>query len=621
MKRRSRRRFTSVLVGTALIAALSTSAFAFFSSEGLGSAAAAVSNLTAPTITSATAAAGGTVALTWSAATAPDTEAVKYYVTRDGEEPSGNCATPGAPSASLTCTDGGVPIGTHTYRVIAVWRSWSIASATKTATVSVGEVTHFTISAATTTPTVGASDNLTITAKDEKNATVTTYTGSHSLIFAGALASPGGTAPTVVNNSGSATAFGTATALTFTSGIATVSSSQNGLMKIYRAGSAEISASEGTIKTEPALQVNVASGAATKLTVTAASAAPEAGQADDLTITGADTYGNPSSAYTGAKSLTFSGASASPSGAGPTVTSSSGTAVAFGTATSINFEKGVASTAGVANGEMKLYKSGSTKVGVTDGTLTGSVTVTVASAEATKLVLSDSTTTPSATSTSNLTTTAVDPYGNTASGYTGTHEIVYSGPLSNPGGIVPTIVNASGTQIQFGKATALTFTNGVAAVTSSKNGLMRLVKAGETSITASDGTISTAAPLTLNVLIGTASKLAVTSVTSTAGTISTTCFFTCPITGLGNGGKVTAKVSITDASANVVSAIGIGYTVKITSTGGTISGTPLTVEPTGLAVTSASFTYTAPTGNYSNTITAATNTGTVYTSATITPSK
>jgi hypothetical protein len=621
MKPLSRRRFTGVLVGAVLTAALSTSAFAYFNSTGLGSAAAAVSQLTAPTIATATATAGGTVALTWSAATAPDTEAVKYYVTRDGEEPGGNCATPGSPSASTSCTDSGVPIGVHTYKVIAVWRSWSIASATKNATIVVGEVTHFTISAATTTPTVGASDNLTITAKDEKNATVTTYTGSHSLTFAGASSSPGGTAATVVNSSGTATAFGAATALTFTNGVAAVGSSKNGVMKIYRSGPAEISAGDGTVETEPPLQVNVTPGSATKLTAGAASTAPGAGQADDLTITAVDTYGNTAASYDGVKTLTFSGASASPSGAGPTVSNSSGTAVAFGTATSIAFEKGVASSIGVANGEMKLYKSGSTKVSVTDGTLTGSVTVTVAPAAASKLALTDSTTTPSATGTSNLTTTAVDPYGNTATGYTGSHEIVYSGAPSNPGGIVPTIVNASGTQVQFGKATALTFANGVAAVSSSRNGLMRLVKAGETNITASDGTISTAAPLALNVLIGAASKLAVTSVTATAGTISSTCFFTCPITGLGNSGKVTAAVSITDASANVVSAIGSGYTVKITSTGGTITGTPLTVEATGLAVSSGSFTYTAPTGNYSNTITVATNTGTVYTSATITTSK
>src|SRR5262249_42166564 len=150
--------------------------------------------------------------------------------------------------------------------------------------------------------------------------------------------------------------------------------------------------------------------------------------------------------------------------------------------TAIDFDEGLATAVGVANGEMKLYKTGSTKVTVSDGTLTGSVTVTVAPRKASKLVLTGSTATPSAISTSNLTTTAQDPYGNTDTAYTGSHEIVYSGALSNPGGIVPTIVNAAGTQIAFGNATALTFTNGVAAVSSSKNGLMRLVRAGETSI-------------------------------------------------------------------------------------------------------------------------------------------
>ena len=41
-----------------------------------------------------------------------------------------------------------------------------------------------------------------------EDATVTTYTGSHSLVFSGASSSPGGNAPTVANSSGSAIAFG-----------------------------------------------------------------------------------------------------------------------------------------------------------------------------------------------------------------------------------------------------------------------------------------------------------------------------------------------------------------------------------------------------------------------------
>ena len=60
--------------------------------------------------------------------------------------------------------------------------------------------------AATPSPGGSVADNLTITAKDENESTVTIYTGSHSLTFAGASSSPGGTAPTVANSSGTATA-------------------------------------------------------------------------------------------------------------------------------------------------------------------------------------------------------------------------------------------------------------------------------------------------------------------------------------------------------------------------------------------------------------------------------
>ena len=41
--------------------------------------------------------------------------------------------------------------------------------------------------------------------------------------------------------------FGTATAITFTAGVATVSTTKNGLMKLYRAESANVSVSDGTI--------------------------------------------------------------------------------------------------------------------------------------------------------------------------------------------------------------------------------------------------------------------------------------------------------------------------------------------------------------------------------------
>lgn len=488
----------------AIALAIGGSALAYFSSEGAGSAQAAVSKLTTPTISAATPAAGGTVALTWAAVTAPGAaESVRYYVTRDGGQPAGSCPSAAAPTTVTTCTDSGVAIGDHTYTVTAVWETWTAASGAKTAKVTVGPATQFTIAASTTTPAVNGSVNLTITARDASNSTVTTYTGSKSLVFSGASASPSGTKPTVANSSGSAIAFGSATALTFTAGVAAVSSSKNGLMKLYRSGEALVSASEGSITTPTPLQFTVSPGTATKFVLAAATTTPTAGAGDDLTITAQDTYGNTATSYAGAKNVTFSGASASPSGA------------------------------------------------------------------------------------------------------------------------LPTVVNSAGTAVNFGSVTALNFTNGVASVGSGKNGLMRLPNAGATSVSAGDGTIAVASPLAVTVSVGAASRLGLSGVTASAGTIGSPCLFTCPITALGNGGTVTAGVSVTDASGNTLSGLGEGHGVKVTANGGTVTGgTLLTIASAGPAVSTTQFTYAAPaSGSFTNTITAVKSGGTTYTSATATASK
>ena len=600
--------------------ALAGSALAYFSSEGSGSAQAAVTKLTAPTI-SATTVAGASVALTWSSVTPPGSDTVRYYVTRDGGEPAGTCATAVAPQTATKCTDAGLAIGEHTYTVTAVWETWTAVSGAKTAKTTVGPATQFTIATSNPTPAAGATTNLTITARDANGATDASYTGSHSLIFAGASSSPGGHSPTVDNSSDNAINFGNSTALNFTAGVATVTSSRNGVLRVYNSGQAEITANEGSITTPQPLLVTVTPGAATKFVLAATTTSPTAGAANDLTITAQDTYSNTATAYTGPKSLTFSTASASPGGNVPTVTNSSGSAIAFGSATSVAFDAGVASAAEGDGGVVTLYKSGSTSLKATDGSVPTStaLTVTVAAAEATKLVLSNSTSTPSATSTSNLTTTAQDAYGNTATSYAGLKDIVFSGASPSPNGTAPTIVNSAGSQIAFGSATALNFKTGAASVSSGSNGLMRLPKAGATSISASDGTIATASPLALTVSVGSAKLLAFTGLTVSAGTVGSPCLFSCAITGLGNSGTVIASVSITDTNGNTVSGIGSGHAVKVTASGGAVSGGTLSIATSGLAVSTTQFTYTAPaSGSFSNTITATKSSGTTYTPATAT---
>jgi hypothetical protein len=600
-----------------LTVALGGSALAYFSSQGSGSASAAVTKLTAPTISAATPAAGGTATLTWGAVTPPGSGSVTYYVVRDGGNPTGTCPTKAAPTAVTTCNDSGLAIGEHSYTVTAQWETWSAVSGGKTANVTIGEATKFTISASTTAPAAGGSVNLTITAKDANNSTVTTYAGSHSLVFSGASSSPAGNAPTVADSSGTAANFGSATALTFAAGIATINSAKNGVLKIYRAGTANVAASEGSIATPAPVALTVSPAGATKYVLSAASTTPAAGATDNLTITAQDTYGNTASSYTGSHSLVFSGASAGPNGSAPTVTSSSGAEVAFGAATAIEFSAGAALGGVGVGGAMRLFKSGATSVKATEGSVTTptAATVTVSPGAATTLSL-----TALAAANFNLTTTALDAYGNTATTYAGSKNITFSGATASPSGALPTVVDGAGTVVNFGSPTALTFTAGIAAVSASKNGFAKLNRAGATSVSATDGTLTTPTPLALSVSVGAASKLALFELVASAGSIGSPCFFTCAITALGNSGTVKAKIGITDSAGNTVSNVGAGKTATITVTsGGTISGSPLTLAETGAAVSTTGFTYTAPAnGSFTHTITAA---STGYSSATATASK
>jgi hypothetical protein len=598
-------------------------ALGYYTVGGSGSGPAGVGSLTVPTISSATAAPGGTVSLTWAKTVSPNP--VSYYVTRNGGAPGGNCPTAAAPVTEIgTCTDSGLEPGTDTYKVFAKYKTWSATSAAVEAKVTIGPANNLVLAVASTTPTAGVADNLTITAKDKAGSTVTTYTGSHNLVYSGAESSPGGTAPTVTNSSGTAVAFGTATATTFTAGVATVSSGSNGVMKLYKAGATTISVSDGSIESEVDPTVTVAASSLSKLVLTPTTTTPVVGGEDALTVTAADTYGNAVPSYTGSHSLVYSGAESSPGGTAPTVTNSSGTAVAFGTASPTNFSSGVATVSGGSNGVMKLYKAAAANVKVTEGSTTSAtVAVTAAAGAATSLKVTAASTTPVAGATDNLTTTALDAYGNAATSYTGEKKITFSGPELSPNLTAATVLNKEGAAVNIGGATALTFTSGVASVASSKNGVFKAAKSGAATLSATDGTISTASALALTVSAGTASKYAWASPTSSTGsTRSSPCLFTCTITTLGNSGTFTAKVAVTDSLGNVVSNLGTANTVGLTTTGGGLSVASLTIATTGLAESTASFTYTAPSsGTYSNTITAKKSSGTEYTGATATASK
>ncbi len=597
----------------------SASALAYFTTTGTGSAAADVTRLTQPSITGATVSTG-VVTLTWKTVTPPGPGAVAYTVSRDGGNAGGTCV---AVLNTNTCADTGLTAGTYRYVVTARWRSWTTAGASAEAEVEGGVPDHLVLSASSPTPTAGEADNLTIVAEDAAGNTAAEYSGSHNLTFGGASASPGGNAPTVTSSSGSPIAFGKSTSIKFSAGVATVTGSKNGAMKLYASRETGIEASDGTISTAAPLTVTVAPGSVSKLTLAAATTTPTAGEADGLTIAAQDTYGNTAVSYSGSHYLTFSGASASPGGNTPTVSDAAGVDVPFGTATAVSFEAGVASATGAANGAMKLYKSGAATVKATEGSLSASLATTTSTGPTAGLKLAASTTTPAAGAADKLTITAQDAYANTATSYTGTHDLTFSGASASPGGTLPTVADSSGTAIAFGGTTALSFSSGVATVTKSKNGAMMLYGAGAVSLAASDGTISSLTPLALTVSTGSASRLGLTNVAVSAGALEAGCLFSCTLTGLGNKGTVTAHVAVTDSYGNTVSGLGNGHSVKVTTSGsGTIGGSPLTFPSSGAAETATAFTFTSKSsGNFTETLTAATSAGTTYTSATLTASK
>ncbi len=103
---------------------------------------------------------------------------------------------------------------------------------------------------------------------------------------------------------------------------------------------------------------------------------------------------------------------------------------------------------------------------MTDGSITNGAgyAVTVSPATAATFGVVESGTQTAGTSFT-VAITAYDAYGNTATGYTGSQNLVFSGPSNSPNSTAPTAKNSSGTAINFGTATATTFASGGATVT------------------------------------------------------------------------------------------------------------------------------------------------------------
>ena len=369
-------------------------------------------------------------------------------------------------------------------------------------TINVGAATRLVISGSGS-QVAGLPQSLTITARDSSGNTVISYGGAKNLVFSGSGSSPNpATSPTVTSSGGSAVPFGISTSINFSSGLAQVSGSNNGVMRLYRAGKDTIAVSDGSIGSGGAdrLIVTVSADALAKFTFVLTSP-QQSGVAFTGTnlLTAQDSYGNTKTDFNAATD----NVTVNPSGLAGSVTGLGSGANVLNQASDF--------TSGIANLTGKMKFTGATGSGLFTAASASSKVGTSGSVQivaggATRLVIrtntGDSVTTLTAGGTTNLTIRAMDASGNVVTTYTGTKSLTFSGPDSSLSpASAPTVTNSSGSAVAFNTSTSINFTNGVATVSGSANGVLRLLRAQTALVSATDGTIGSSGTDNLSVTV------------------------------------------------------------------------------------------------------------------------
>jgi hypothetical protein len=469
----------------------------FTGAPASATASATVGTLQATTV-SATAGAG-IVALTWTPVSAPTGANVTYYVTRMGGTVGGNCPSSAAgATATTSCTDSGLTRGSYSYTVTAIWQSWTSTSAAAPVTVSSGSLTHFVVTAPASA-TAGAAFSVTVTAEDAAGNTVVTYTGSQVVSFSGPSNSPNATAPTYPAS------------VTFSGGVATAS------VTLYDVQSTTLTAAQASVS---GVSGSITVGPGANHQIAASASSPQvAGTAFTVTLTAQDAWGNIPGTLAGTKSVSFSGPTSSPNGGAPV------------------YPATASFTAGQATVSVTLKDAQTATVTASDttdgfgGVASAGIVVGPASASAFSVSTPAS---PTAGVAFSETITALDAYGNTATAYTGSKTVSFSGPSSSPGGTAPAYPSP------------VSFTSGVGSPS------ITLFDAQTTTLTATQGTIAGVSG-SFTVAPSSAASLAFTR--QPAGATAGASFTTQPV--------VTAK----DAYGNV--ATGYAQTVTLSIKSGT----------------------------------------------------
>jgi len=362
--------------------------------------------LAAPTAPTASANdTSGTITIGWTPGIQPAGAPVQYQIVRS--------SGPGSPdtvctvgSGTPSCQDTGLVAGTtYGYSITAVLDSWQSSSVTTSATTAIPTLA---LSLSSSSTTAGEPVTVQNIAAMVDGAVDTTYTGLKTIDWSGLSNGPLGQAPSYP--SGSAT---------FVNGVAALAGPGSSFTD-FEAGNSMLTATDTAATTVTGQAALTVQPAAASSFVLPTPSTPSAGIAFDETITAVDAYGNTASGFGGAQAITFGGPSGSPDGTAP------------------SYPDSVSFTNGVGTASITLFDAGTTTLTASQGTVAGaSGAFTVSAAAASSLVLPTPSTQNAGTA-FDETVTAVDAYGNTASGWIpGATCVTISGPSASPDVTVP----------------------------------------------------------------------------------------------------------------------------------------------------------------------------------------
>jgi hypothetical protein len=529
-ERLSRRLVGAIVV---LLAAAGGALAYFTGTPGSQGAGGTVGALSAPSGTSASSTSTpGAVSVSWSAPSTPDGSSASYVIQRSSNggttwgSAGGNCPVASGSFTATTCTDTGLAAGTYKYRVTGYWHSWTATSTPASVTLAYGPASAVTVvsgSGQSATVNTAFASQLVAVVKDAQGNPVpgvsVTFTAPSS-----------GASGTFANSSTTTTATsasnGQATSTAFTAN--TVAGS----------GYAVSASASGT--TSSSFTETNSPAAATKLAFTTQ---PSSGANVQATGTGTfapavaveDTYGN---VETGDSSTT--------------VTLAIGTNPSSGTLTCTN-TGGLTVT--VAAGTASFSGCAITKTG-TGYTLTAtsspshtapananSFNITAGSASKLAFTQQPNSSTGGIAFTTQPTVVVQDQNGNTA--------------LSDTSSVTLAITNGTGTSGATLSCTAnpLAASSGVAGFSG-----CAIDKSGTGyTLTATDGSLTSATSSSLTISVGAAAKLAFTQ--QPGGAVAATAFGTQP------------KVAVEDAGGNVVTTNSSSVTLAIGTGSGTLTCT------------------------------------------------